>query len=395
MSQDQADMNQGFGLPPEQAARQATDDAFEEQADQFEQPTETQAAEEASLTSASYTEAHVDARLLEILNAVGQQLKAQGAGAQGRLQAADLQAEHNLQGVGVGFAGDGVALGVEPGAACLNLYVAEETSPQEVRSVIVSALGVSAARTDDVPINVIKSGMFDAQPHRMRLRRAPGGISVGHYRITAGTIGCFATGRTAPRNQRLLMLSNNHVLANSNNAAYGDAILQPGPYDGGKSPADRIAILERFVPLRFGGPVNYVDAATGWCWPDLVRRELMYLSGGAVQYVRVSNAPVAPALGMLVGKSGRTTQLTTGRITDLSFRGWVNYGSGRQAWFEDQLVIRGLSGDFSAGGDSGSLIWTWNATRNPVGLLFAGGGGLTIANKIGRVLPALDINLYT
>lgn len=391
MSQDQGDTRQEFGGPPEQAARDTQDEAFEEQADQFEQPTETQGEEEASLAPAAFSEAQVDARLLEVLNAVSQQLKTQGAG----MQAANFQGAHNLQGVGVGFAGEGAASGGEPGAASLNVYVAEETSPEEVRSIIVSAMGVQAASSSDVPINVIKSGVFDAQPHRMRLRPAPGGISVGHYKITAGTLGCLATGRTAPRNQRLLMLSNNHVLANSNNATYGDAILQQGSYDGGKSPADRNAILERFVPIRFGGPVNYVDAATGWCWPNLVRRELMYISGGTVKYFRVSSAPVGAALGMLVGKSGRTTQLTTGRVTDLLFRGWVNYGSGRRAWFEDQLVIRGLSGDFSAGGDSGSLIWTWNANRNPVGLLFAGGGGLTIANKIGRVLPALDIRLYT
>ena len=52
-------------------------------------------------------------------------------------------------------------------------------------------------------------------------------------------------------------------------------------------------------------------------------------------------------------------------------------------------------GNVSAGGDSGSLIWSWDKQRNPVGLLFAGGGGFTFANKIGRVLSALDINLYT
>ena len=98
---------------------------------------------------------------------------------------------------------------------------------------------------------------------------------------------------------------------------------------------------------------------------------------------------------MLVGKSGRTTQLTTGRVTDCSVTIRVNYGGGRVALFRDQIAIRGLSGLFSAGGDSGSLIWTWNRTRSPVGLLFAGGGGVTFANKIGHVLKALDIRLYT
>jgi chorismate synthase len=48
---------------------------------------------------------------------------------------------------------------------------------------------------------------------------------------------------------------------------------------------------------------------------------------------------------------------------------------------------------FSAGGDSGSLIWNWAAGMRPVGLLFAGGGGTTFANPIGTVLSALNIRL--
>jgi hypothetical protein len=74
----------------------------------------------------------------------------------------------------------------------------------------------------------------------------------------------------------------------------------------------------------------------------------------------------------------------------------VNYGGGRVALFRDQIAIRGSGGTlFSAGGDSGSSIWTWDAFRRPVGLLFAGGGGITFANKMTRVVAALDINLVT
>jgi hypothetical protein len=192
-----------------------------------------------------------------------------------------------------------------------------------------------------------------------------------------------------------MILSNNHVLANSNSAVFGDCICQPGPFDGGRCPQDQIAILERFVPINFAGGVNFVDCATGWAWPDRVRRELVYLSGGNPVFFRMSSAPVAPVLGMLVGKSGRTTQLTQGRITGIGATIRVNYGGGRVALFQDQIEIQGTSGLFSAGGDSGSSIWTWNPQRNPVGLLFAGGGASTFANRITRVLTALDINLVT
>ena len=150
------------------------------------------------------------------------------------------------------------------------------------------------------------------------------------------------------------------------------------------------------MPLRYGsGRVNFVDAATGWAWPQRVRKELVYLRGGSRRFFRVSRRIRGCRRGMLVGKSGRTTQLTTGRIVDCNWSGWVNYGGGRRAFFRDQMTIRGTGDNFSAGGDSGSLIWTWDRRRNAVGLLFAGGGGLTIANKIGRVVRALDINLDT
>src|SRR3546814_8805883 len=67
------------------------------------------------------------------------------------------------------------------------------------------------------------------------------------------------------------ILSNNHVLANSNNATPGDAVLQPGPFDGGTDPADRIASLSRFIPITFDPPVprvlhrNLLDAPVASC----------------------------------------------------------------------------------------------------------------------------------
>jgi hypothetical protein len=48
---------------------------------------------------------------------------------------------------------------------------------------------------------------------------------------------------------------------------------------------------------------------------------------------------------------------------------------------------------FSAGGDSGSLIVTNNASHNPVALLFAGSSSTTIGNPIGLVLSRLGTAL--
>jgi len=112
-----------------------------------------------------------------------------------------------------------------------------------------------------VPVGVFVAGEFQSiRPFpsiaRRPIRPAPGGVSIGHYRVTnAGTLGCLVQdikGFT-------YILSNNHVLANSNNAAQRDPVYQPGRYDGG-TPTDEIAKLWTWRPLN-PNSVNYVDAA--------------------------------------------------------------------------------------------------------------------------------------
>ena len=297
----------------------------------------------------------------------------------------------NIEGVAIGLGepGDGM-----PGEPTLNVFVAKSMSSRAAREAVVDGLGIQSAA--DAPMTIRKSGQFETQQFNFLARPAPGGISVGHVKITAGTMGCLALGRSAPRNNRVLVLSNNHVLANSNSAVYGDSIIQPGRYDGGTSPKDRIAILERFVPIKFGGATNYVDCATGWAWHALVRREELYRSGGGYGFYRIGSDPQYPALGGVVGKSGRTTELTQGKVIATNWSGYVNYGPSGQAYFAGQFVVQGNSGtDFSAGGDSGSVIWKWQGGLPPIGLLFAGGGGYTIASPMPWVTYFLDINLYT
>jgi hypothetical protein len=299
----------------------------------------------------------------------------------------------NIVGVGIGL-GDGRSTAAAPGDAVLEVYTLEPESSSELRARLADVTGASVFSGSDIPIHVVHTGVIDAQSHRMRLRPAPGGISCGHVGITAGTLGCLVRGNSAPRNGRLMILSNNHVVANTNAGPLGASIVQAGPLDGGRHPADQVAILERFVPINFGaGAANVVDCATAWAWPDRVRRELMYISGSAVNLFRVGSVPVAPFVGMQVGKTGRTTQLTRGGITAVGVTVNVNFGGGRVARFVNQIAVRSPSGNFSAGGDSGSLIWTWDARRAPVALLFAGGGGTTFGNPITQVLAALDVQM--
>lgn len=381
--------NGGTDLPetPETAA--ASDDAFVA-------PTspdlDTEEAEQETAFAASTYGADLNALKGEIealLARTCATCDAEGAAVQGTIE------ESNI--VGVGFTSpdaDSLVAGASglPGEPALAVFTVERASDDAIRAEVARAAGTRAVTT--VPTLQVPVGMVDAQPHRFRIRPAPGGVSVGHFRVTAGTLGCLVRGNRPPRDRRLMVLSNNHVLANSNDARLGDCISQPGNADGGRCPADQIAILERFVPIRFGGPANFVDCATGWAWPDRVRRELIYLSGGNRRFFRIGAAPINPAVGMLVGKTGRTTQLTQGRIIAVNVTVNVNFGGGRVAQFRDQIAVRGLSGTFSAGGDSGSVIWQWAPGLRPVGLLFAGGGGVTFGNRFSRVLGALDVRVY-
>lgn len=298
-------------------------------------------------------------------------------------------------GVGIGLAEDADDLVSAPGETALELYTSMPTSKNEAVNYLASALGVQALSQNSVPIRVVCTGPIDTLAHRTHMRPAPGGISIGHYSISAGTLGCLATGRSSPRDNRMLALSNNHVLAALNAASAGDDVLQPGRSDGGTSPTHVVGLLERFVKIDFSSP-NYVDCATAWVDENDVRRQLLYLpAGGTPAFFRVASTPKTATPGMTVGKSGRTTGLTVGRVTAVGVTVNVNMGDGRRALFQDQIAIQGLRGPFSSGGDSGSLAWEWNDTRAPVGLLFAGGGGTTFANRIDRVLNALDIDLMT
>jgi len=268
---------------------------------------------------------------------------------------------------------------------------------------------------DGMKTDVIETGTIVAlQDPKQRLRPARPGVSLGHYQITAGTFGCLVK-----RGTQVYLLSNNHVLANSNAAQLGDAIWQPGKYDGGTS-ADQIGTLEQFIPIGFPGdnppppptpqpsgcsplaslmkyvqaqpaPVakiqinepgdNTVDCALAKpLSPDLVWPDILNIG--------VPTGVGAVSLGTQLQKMGRTSGYTTGQITQLDVTVTVDYG-GKLGTFRNQL----MAGAMSQGGDSGSAVLDMN--KRVVGLLYAGSGTTTIPNPIQNVLDALQVQLAT
>lgn len=269
-----------------------------------------------------------------------------------------------------------------------------------------------------VNTDVIEVGDIHALQRRTdKWRPAPGGVSVGHVDITAGTLGCLVSSDK----REVMILSNCHVLANSNKGKKGDPILQPGPHDGGENPDDKIGELGRYVKIHFVGagdnscPVskgvvkvlngisrllrrksrfkltkktekNEVDCAVAYTSTEVVKAEVLGIG--------VPKGTVSAKVGDKVEKSGRTTGHTRdGKVKSIDATIRVSYGSQGVAVFKNQILVKSKD-RFSKGGDSGSVVFRQN-TNKSVGLLFAGNrdGTQTFCNHIGKVEKELGVKV--
>ena len=320
-----------------------------------------------------------------------------------------LMKMQNVVGVGVGYK-ESVTASTRSSNLGVVVLVKEKKPEHQLTAQNIVPKDLDGIETDVIEVGHIRlHGRTDtgvpAQP----------GVSIGHYKITAGTFGAVVKDR---KTGELLILSNNHVLANGsdgtdNRAKIGDPILLPGPHDGGVLEKDVIAKLYKFQPvqkvyvqsacekagaaqfwvnaligiiapaytvkvLRQASSGNYIDAALAKpLHPEKLNPEILEL--GAVRGVAEAE------VGMPVVKSGRTTGVTTGVIKAVHASVQVDMGDGEEAVFEDQIIASAMS----QGGDSGALVL--NEDRDDVGLLFAGSDKVTQFNPIQTVLERLYI----
>jgi len=226
----------------------------------------------------------------------------------------------------------------------------------------------------------------------------------------SGTLGALLLGS----NNRQYLLSNNHVLARSDQAAVGDAIVQPGLIDnnctpngdgGGTAP---VGTLTGWLAL--GSRATNADAAIAQVAAGAVdpNGNILELGGKQADGTLAAAPPgvsssggkgEAASLAMKVAKSGRTTGLTCAGVSALDLDVNVDYYldcAETQPYltktYSNQIAISG--NQFSDAGDSGALVVdTGNA--EPVGLFFAGGTdvsgvGQGVANPVGDVLSELS-----
>jgi hypothetical protein len=231
------------------------------------------------------------------------------------------------------------------------------------------------------------------------------GTSGGNISDTNNGFCCAGTlGSLVMLNGTNYILSNNHVLAKSDNGISGDSISQPGIIDVPSPNActtvgtQTVAHLFQFVNLQTG-PLPMVDAALAQIVNGQVDTGGNILLLGATATTGIPNAgaphagigvPAAPA--QAVAKSGRTTGLTCSTVLGTNVSASVDYyqhcGDTTKAFtvnYTDLVSVTG--GSFSASGDSGSLIVT-QSTADPVALLFAGSDTDAVGNPVSEVLNA-------
>lgn len=205
-----------------------------------------------------------------------------------------------------------------------------------------------------------------------RVRPPVGGISISHQLGTAGTLESAVKDKSTGKN---LGLSCNHVIGmqwgEMSEGKQGDAVLQPGVYDGGTN-EDKIGELQKWVRVE-NDKNNSIDAAV---FED-------GSIGDIIDVGKPSNA-IDAMVGMKVKKSGRSSGLTFGKIIDVNAS--VDVDGWGTAPFVDQIVV---SPAFALPGDSGS--WVGDENDRTVGMVFAGSTEVTVVNKAKNIEELLGI----
>lgn len=334
----------------------------------------------------------------------------------------DLLKKANVVGVGIGFREKG---GVRTGEEAIVVYVTRKMPRQELNGAELVPRSLQGRQVDVIEIGEVRllEKAEEPEPDQIsmdagrlaRHRPAPGGVSIGHYKITAGTLGAVVRDReTGAR----LVLSNNHVLANASSgrdgrAAPGDPVLQPGAYDGGKITRDVIGRLLRFVPLQRTFQQSQCAAALFWerlansLLTVAAPRYRITLQRAADTGNLVDAALAKPEresdlldqilglgsvtgtasarLGQAIAFSGRTSGVVRGKIIARDVGLNITMGPGEVVYFEDQLITTAVSQP----GDSGSLLV--DEQNRAVGLLFAGSERVSVCNRIDHVLRLLGV----
>jgi hypothetical protein len=292
------------------------------------------------------------------------------------------------------------------------------SAPYKIAPSLIPASGdnatitITAISQADATLRASATVTLETQEQAAQTGAVKLGTSGGNINDISAGVCCAGTlGSLVSLNGTQYILSNNHVLAKSDSGiagsgGTGDPISQPGLIETNCNVAgtQTVAHLSQFYNLETG-PTPKIDAALAQVVGGMVDSGGNILLLGATQTNAVPDAgPPAQGTGItpaqaiaaphngLVAKSGRTTGLTCSTVLAMNVAASVDYykncGDTTKAFtvnFTDLVSVSG--GDFSAGGDSGSLIVTQD-TAEAVALLFAGSDTDSVGNPVGDVLAA-------
>jgi hypothetical protein len=306
---------------------------------------------------------------------------------------------------------------------CTVTYTAPATISATAGTWVVATVGSSSSRaTSEVLLNTAGVSSDPASHEAQLATPVSLGSSGGNNNdydtsgnqiqdCCGGTLGSLIQNSVGAQ----YLLSNNHVMARSDQAALGENIVQPGliddnctPYGQAGAAITPVGTLTGFLSLK--SSATNADAAIAAVNAGAVNTSGTILELGALQ----SNGTLAAAppgtsstggkgenatLNMSVAKSGRTTGLTCTGISVVNLDVSVDYFTDCAETkpyltkvYTNQIGITG--NQFSDAGDSGSLVVD-SSNAEPVGLFFAGGvntSGVSegVANPVGEVLSELS-----
>lgn len=190
-------------------------------------------------------------------------------------------------------------------------------------------------KINGIKTDVVELGEIKAQKnHKDKYRPALGGISIGHKDITAGTLGAVLW---SSRLEKPVIISNNHVQADSNKGNIGDPIYQPGPADHERTEKTKIGKLVDFVEIA-ENKKNKQDSAIAEV-NNLDDVKPNHIDGYGV----VTGFDLKPEKNMKIRISSRTKpEISEGQVTDSSATISVNFGD-FTAKFSDQILTTPMS----------------------------------------------------
>ena len=308
------------------------------------------------------------------------------------------------------IAGGSMAVGT---ISSTGLFQAPESVPVDTSTSKATTVTISATTQGVSPVTA--SAVVTIQPNNQLGQSTPVALGTSGGSVTnennveceSGTLGSLVT-----RNGTQFVLSNNHVLADSDAGSIGDAISQPGLIDAPSpcvagSGTTTVAHLSQFITLEQPSGCTTkcappADAAIAQVVPNTVSNSGDILDLSETGDINTCCGPEAPASTILpvssivpnstaVAKSGRTTGLTCSTVEAVNLTASIQYTKGIggpkfTATYTNQIEVNG--GSFSAAGDSGSLIVS-QAGAQPVALLFGGNSSSTVGNPVATVLANL------